>query len=534
MTYDVVIVGAGFAGLTLAYQLTKDVPHIQIALVHDGAFPNEDVTYKVGEATNEVGAIYLSQILGLNQFMKDRYPRKMGMRFFMTDENSYRELGVNGFPSNDSFHFERGKLENDLYELVKEKVSIFQRHKFIESHSTDQDKQIRIQDLANNQEIHLKARWFVDAAGLKKIFARKEDLTKRLPLNHSSVWFRLAGAVNVDEIFPREAGNPFDSPYRSWSSTHVEGDGYWIWILRLSETVTSVGIIFDEDAIAFSDLANWEKVRTWLYQHETQLIDYIEAKQFEQIDFRLLRRFATQNSHWVSEECWATIGDAYGLWDPYYSSGFDIIGIQNTALTALIRAERMGEVICERVKRANLYLELFMQGSGMMFYDSYHRKSRWYYLCVKYPIDVALYFGFVCANMHNALPYMFLKEDDVFADEAIMFLEQAGLVYEDMIKYMKSDEFTNNGYEGDKYLKLTEKSYDLFNPVKNISYDERDDLLKILNKNFIILKCFHNYLVSGRDFLNFIKGRAYFSVTEKTDPDVYLDNPDQLEKDLFQ
>lgn len=42
-----------------------------------------------------------------------------------------------------------------------------------------------------------------------------------------------------------------------------------------------------------------------------------------------------------------------------------------------------------------------------------------------------------------------------------------------------------------------------------------------------------NYIQSGRNYMDFIKRGAYFSITEQTDPERYKGDPDQLEADLF-
>ncbi|MCT6846255.1 FAD/NAD(P)-binding oxidoreductase [Bombella apis] len=103
--YDVLIIGAGFAGLTLAYQLRKKSSDLRIAIVHDSSFPLDDISDKVGESFNEIGAVYFDQMLGLKEFMKERYPRKLGMRFFKINESSYQEMGYNNFTPNHAFSF---------------------------------------------------------------------------------------------------------------------------------------------------------------------------------------------------------------------------------------------------------------------------------------------------------------------------------------------------------------------------------------------------------------------------------------------
>ena len=533
MTYDVVIIGAGFAGLTLAYQLKKKNQDLRVAIVHDSSFPNEDISEKVGESFNEVAAIYFDQMLGLREFMEARHPRKMGMRFFHLGETSYKEMGFNSYPPNAAFHFERGKLENDLFELVRNDVDIYLNHKFIDFEEKDGTKEIQVLNRKENSRLVLKASWLVDAAGMKKLLARKFDITYRLPIKHSSVWFRVGGGVDVDEFLPRTADNPFTSERRSWSSIHLEGVGYWIWILRLSETATSVGIIFDENMYEFQDFATWEKTTLWLKQNVRRLIDYIEEKKFPILDFRILRRFASQCRYWVSDDRWALVGDSYGIWDPYYSNGFDVIGIQNTILTELIHAERRGESLKERVPAANRFVEELMYGFSQTFGDFYSRKGRWAYVCAKYNLDIAMYLPIIAAIMHNSLQSMFMEEDGTFRDKVFSLFSEAGHIYFDTVRFLASDEFRDNGVKEYDYMLLNSATYDVFIPEKGIPFHEKEKSLSILRKNYNLLLCVQYYLKSGRNYMDFIKNGAYFSITEQTDPERYRDDPDQLEADLF-
>ncbi|MCX5616182.1 hypothetical protein NQF87_04230 [Bombella sp. TMW 2.2559] len=379
----------------------------------------------------------------------------------------------------------------------------------------------------------MKAHWLVDAAGMKKLLARKFGITHKLPIEHSSVWFRVGGGVNVDEFLPRTSDNPFTTEHRSWSSIHLEGAGYWIWILRLSENRTSVGVIFDESMYAFQDFATWEKTTLWLKQNVRVLIDYIEDRQFPIMDFRILRRFASQSDYWVSDDRWALVGDSYGIWDPYYSNGFDIIGMQNTILTELIHADRTGGVIEQRIPAANRYLYEIMRAFSVTFTDFYPRKGRWYYVCAKYNVDMAIYFPILATVMHNALQSMFMDEDPTFREKVPHFISEAGKTHFRAVGFLASDEFRDNGVEGYDYMPLNADTYNVFVSERGIPYHEKDRVLSILKKNCNLILCVLYYLQSGRNYMDFIKRGAYSAITEQTDPERYRDNPDQLEADLF-
>ncbi len=80
--FDVVILGGGLAGLTLARQLLSQQPELMIAVIEKRQYPVSETTHKVGESTVEIGAHYLSEQLGLKKHLTDDQLPKFGLRFF--------------------------------------------------------------------------------------------------------------------------------------------------------------------------------------------------------------------------------------------------------------------------------------------------------------------------------------------------------------------------------------------------------------------------------------------------------------------
>ena len=68
--HDVVILGAGFAGLTLARQLRRRRSDLDIAVVEHREFPVANATHKVGESTVEIASHYLGEELGLRDHLE--------------------------------------------------------------------------------------------------------------------------------------------------------------------------------------------------------------------------------------------------------------------------------------------------------------------------------------------------------------------------------------------------------------------------------------------------------------------------------
>jgi 2-polyprenyl-6-methoxyphenol hydroxylase-like FAD-dependent oxidoreductase len=67
--HDVVITGGGLAGLTLALQLKQSYADLDILVLERRVHPVPIAAHKVGESTVEIGANYLSDVLGLKHHL---------------------------------------------------------------------------------------------------------------------------------------------------------------------------------------------------------------------------------------------------------------------------------------------------------------------------------------------------------------------------------------------------------------------------------------------------------------------------------
>lgn len=79
---DVVILGGGLAGLSLAIQLKQREPQIGVIVLERRAHPVREAAFKVGESTVEIGAHYFSSVLGFREHLETEQIRKFGFRFF--------------------------------------------------------------------------------------------------------------------------------------------------------------------------------------------------------------------------------------------------------------------------------------------------------------------------------------------------------------------------------------------------------------------------------------------------------------------
>ncbi|MCB0064714.1 MAG: tryptophan 7-halogenase, partial [Caldilineaceae bacterium] len=119
--YDVVILGGGLAGGTLARQLKRADPTLNMLLIEKHAFPMPEVAHKVGESSIELGSHYLRNIVGAAKHLETQQLPKAGLRYFFPtadnqDITQRVEMGCTKVLPTPSHQLDRGRFENMLYD----------------------------------------------------------------------------------------------------------------------------------------------------------------------------------------------------------------------------------------------------------------------------------------------------------------------------------------------------------------------------------------------------------------------------------
>src|SRR5882757_3445413 len=80
--YDVIILGGAFSGASTAILLRRDHPQLRVLIVEKlDAFDA-----KVGEATTEMSAMFLTRVLALWEHLEREHLPKEGLRYWSTND----------------------------------------------------------------------------------------------------------------------------------------------------------------------------------------------------------------------------------------------------------------------------------------------------------------------------------------------------------------------------------------------------------------------------------------------------------------
>lgn len=401
--FDVVICGGGLAGLTLARQLRLELPNLSVAVVDRLTRPLPEAAFKVGESSVELGTYYFGQVLDLASYFKERHLYKLGLRFFVGNSQApieeRPEIGTSLFPLVPSYQIDRGRLENDLRQILEEMgVTLFEGTTIDDIIVAEGNEKhiIQCRHIRDKTEFSLTSRWVIDALGRRRFLQTKLGLKQTHGHHASAAWWRYDERVSVNDLSAPEAGRWLTDSIedRYYSTNHLMNTGYWVWLIPLSSGATSIGIVTDESIHPQRTYGqSYEKALEWLHQNEPALWNHIHAKQ--PLDFLSLKNYSYTSTKIYSRQRWSCIGEAGFFLDPLYSVGSDFIAIGNTLTVEMIRRECMGKLTETMVEAFNrLVLKILFPISLGVYSDTYRVFGHPQIFMSKFAWDTAIHWAF--------------------------------------------------------------------------------------------------------------------------------------------
>ena len=395
MNVDVAILGGGVAGLGVARRLRHLRPGLRICVVDRGPLPADRFRSKVGESATESSSGWLADTLGLRAHLDAEHVRKAGLRFWLTGGTSFGGRPEWGLlqpfspawsapfdgTNPPTWQLHRGRLEHFLAAELSESGVVL-RGNAVCSVTRGAPHALRFEGGES-----WTATWLVDAAGGGLPAERVS-----LPHTGHGAWFWVPTSVDVDRFSDEPEFRGAVPRGTRWHSTnHLVGDGRWLWVIRLGDGSTSIGLVSDP-----------KRYRPTSLDETLALIARLEpecaAAIFDAGDpfgFAARGWTAFRRETLLDDDRVLAVGDAAAFLDPMYSSGLDLMVIAAELGLPLLLADLDGQPTALQRRRTNgvfariveQYLGLYIGVFDVLGHPkAFSKKVEW---------DLATYFGFL-------------------------------------------------------------------------------------------------------------------------------------------
>jgi tetracycline 7-halogenase / FADH2 O2-dependent halogenase len=368
-TYDIAVVGSGFAGSLLA-MIARRLGH-SVVLIEKGAHPR----FVIGESSTPLSNLLLEDLTiryglpALTSLAKwgswqRTYPHvacglKRGFTFHHhvfgasrhADPERSDQLLVAASPRDEiaDTHWYRADFDHLLVQEA-EKLGVEYVDQVQLDRIADDGNGVRLAGKRNGNAVEFHARFVVDGTGPRGFLHHALGLSElELPdyprtqalYSHFSGVRRLEETPysRVDEVPPF----PIDD-----AAVHHVFDGGWIWVLQFNNGVTSAGVAATDELaskLGFADGATaWRGLLDLIPALKAQFVSTKAEHPFVHIPRMAFRSSAIVGSHW------ALLPSAAGFVDPLLSTGFPLTLLGVARLAEIIEQEWGTQHFDERLR----------------------------------------------------------------------------------------------------------------------------------------------------------------------------------------
>jgi flavin-dependent dehydrogenase len=406
--YDAVILGGAFSGASAAILLRRELPQLRVLVVEKAEAFDE----KVGEATTEMSAMFLTRRLAMWQHLENEQLPKEGLRYWFSNEKvtghaNASETGGVIRSTVPAFQLRRDALDEHLLATaIAEGAEILRPAKVRDVVIGDFDHRVTVE--VNGEVRDIACRWVLDASGRVNLLGRKLNLIERNEQHPTAaIWCRWKNVRHIDDLAVRLGIADGNVGSRRLGTNHYTGYGYWIWVIPLGNGETSIGVVFDKRLVGLHHSKNRGDDFIAFLKAIPALEELLDGAEPRLDDLRFYSHLAYATKQYMGRG-WSLLGDAAAFLDPYYSPGLDHAAFTVEATVEIMKKDAMHADLAPLIAEHN---ETFVRSYWRFFRAAY--KDKYYYmgeadlLSAAMLIDTAQYYIFVVIPA-----YRFLKKFD--------------------------------------------------------------------------------------------------------------------------
>jgi len=392
-SYDVVILGGAFSGASTAILLRRELPQLRVLIVEKAEAFDE----KVGEATTEMSAMFLTRRLAMWHHLEREQLPKEGLRYWFSNDKVTGHANASesgGFIRSTvpAFQLRRDVLDEHLLATaVREGAELLRPARARDVVVGDFDHRVILE---SGDEI--RCRWLLDATGKATFLGRRLGLIERNDEHPvAAIWCRWKNVRNIDDLAVRLGIAAVNVGSRRLGTNHYTGYGYWIWVIPLGNGETSIGVVFDKRLVDLHQSRNRADDFIAFLKAIPSLAEILDGAEPRLDDLRFYSHLPYATKQYMGRG-WALLGDAAVFLDPYYSPGLDHASFTAEATLEIIRRDCAGESIDTAIAEHN---ETFLRSYWRFFRAVYKGKYNYMgesdLLTAAMLIDTAQYYIFV-------------------------------------------------------------------------------------------------------------------------------------------
>lgn len=396
--YDVVVLGGAFSGAATALLLKRDHPEISVLVVEK----TKQFDLKVGEATTEMSAMFMTRRLALWRHLENEQLPKEGLRYWFHNDkvrHHWEATETGGYIRSavPSFQLRRDVLDQKILDdavAAGAELSRPSHVRDVELGSFDH----RVIIDAGKETFAVACRWVIDATGRANFLGRKLGLVERNEQHPTAaLWARFRNLRHIDDLAAR---GPVEFARRNLSSrrlatNHYTGLGYWVWVIPHGNGETSVGVVWDRRLLKLHERTDREAAFREFLAQQVPLYELLDGAEMRREDFRYYSNLAYATRQYMGEG-WALVGDAAVFLDPYYSPGLDHCSFSSEATAEIVAMDLAGRQIVARIKEHNeTFVRSYWRFFEAVFKDKYYYMGEADLLSAAFLLDTAQYYIFV-------------------------------------------------------------------------------------------------------------------------------------------